>query len=92
MLSVRDDISEEEMYKIASKISIEGGELVMTVAEKLKQEGLEEGRKEVLQEGEMIRARKAARNAIIKGYATEEIADITGLTEKEVDDIRAKML
>lgn len=92
MLSVRDDISEEEMYKIANKISIEGGELVMTVAERLKQEGLEEGRKKVLEEGEMIRARKAARNAIIKGYATEEIADITGLTEKEVDDIRDEML
>lgn len=56
----------------------------MTVAERLKQEGLEEG--------EVIRARKAARSAIIKGYAIEKIADITGLTEKEVDDIRDEML
>lgn len=92
ILSVRDDISEREMETIAGKISIEGGELVMSVAERLRQEGLEAGRQEGLEEGELIRAKKSAKKAIIKGYPTEEIADITGLTEKEIEGIREEML
>lgn len=88
ILSIRDDISEKEMEKIAGKISIEGGELVMSVAERLRQEGEEKGRQEGRQEG----LKKAAKKSIIKGYATEEIADITGLTEKEIEEIRGEML
>ena len=39
ILGVRDDITEKELVEIAGKISTEGGDLVMTVAERLREEG-----------------------------------------------------
>ncbi|MGO1370845.1 MAG: hypothetical protein ACTHVE_03220 [Senegalia sp. (in: firmicutes)] len=84
MLSIRDDISEKEMEKIADKISIEGGELVMSVAERLRKEGEERG---IEQE-----KRKSAKIDIIKGYSTEIIMEMTGLTEKEIEELRKEML
>ena len=80
LLSVRDDISKEEMYEIAGRISTEGGELVMTVAEKLRQEGMELARKE-----EKI---SFAKKLLVMGDSVAKIAMVTGLTEKEIEDIK----
>lgn len=88
MLSIRDDISEKEMEKIAEKISIEGGELVMSVAERLRKEGEERG----IQRGMQQEKRKSAKIGIIKGYSTEIIMDMTGLTEKQIEEVRKEML
>lgn len=50
ILSVRNDIDKDELIQIADQISVEGSELVMTVADKLRQEGKQEQiRKEMLQ-------------------------------------------
>lgn len=43
ILGVREDITEKELVEIAGKISSEGGELVMTAADRLRQEGKIEG-------------------------------------------------
>src|SRR5690606_17160651 len=51
LLDTKDDIEVEEMEKIAKEESVERGELIMSIAEKLREEGIEkgklEGRKEV---------------------------------------------
>jgi len=51
LLDTKDDIEIEEMEKIAKEESVERGELIMSIAEKLREEGMEkgklEGRKEV---------------------------------------------
>ncbi len=49
--------------KEIGKVSQEGSELIMTLAEKWIQEGIEKGRKEGIQEG----IKKVAKNAIVKG-------------------------
>jgi len=46
-LDTKDDIEVEEMEKIAKKESVERGELIMSIAEKLREEGKLEERKEV---------------------------------------------
>lgn len=84
ILSVRNDIDKDEMVQIADPISVEGGELVMTIAEQLRQEGIREG----IREGII----KTAKNAIVKGMKVEDIVDLTGLTKKEIDEIRKEML
>ena len=43
ILGVRDDITVKELVEIAAKISTEGGDLVMTAADRLRQEGKKEG-------------------------------------------------
>jgi len=84
VLSVRSDIDKDELIQIADQISVEGSELVMTIADKLRQEGKQEGRQEGI--------KKVVKNAIIKGMSVGDIMDLTGLTEKEIDKVRKEML
>ncbi len=46
-MDTKDDIEVEEMEKIAKEESVERGELIMSIAEKLREEGKLEERKEV---------------------------------------------
>lgn len=72
------------MVKMAGQISIEGGELVMSVAEQLRQEGKIEGRQEGIEEG----IKRTAKIMIVDGEAIEKIIRYTRLTEEEIDEIK----
>jgi hypothetical protein len=48
LLETKDDIEIEEMEKIAKEESVERGELIMSIAEKLREEGKLEERKELV--------------------------------------------
>ena len=84
VLSVRNDIEKDELIQIADRISVEGSELVMTIADKIREEGIGIGEKKGII--------KVAQNAIIDGMSVDGIMRITGLTEKEIDKIRKEML
>ncbi|QZY54966.1 hypothetical protein [Crassaminicella profunda] len=56
----------------------------MTLAERLREEGKEEGMKKSLE--------KVVQKSIIKGLATEDIIEITGLSKTEIENIRKGML
>lgn len=88
ILSIRSDIDKDEMIQIANQVSVEGSELVMTIADKLRQEGRQEGR----EEGRQREITKVVKNAIVKGMEIEDIVDLTGLTKKEIGKIRKEML
>ena len=92
ILSVRSDISEKEMKQIAEQISIEGGELVMSVAERLRQEGIEEGKEEGIEDGMFKKAKKMAKKMIINGEPLEKIISYTELSIEEINEIREEML
>lgn len=84
ILNVSNKLPEEELQRIAGEITPEGSELVMTVAEEIRQEALEIGIEEGL--------KKAAKTGIIKGHDINIIMDMTGLTEKEIEEIKQEML
>ena len=88
ILGIRDDITEKELIEIAGKISEEGGELVMTAAERLREEGMKKG----MELGKLKRDKEIAMTCIIKGYDTSVIMDITGLTENDIEEVRKEML
>ena len=88
VLSIRSDIEKDELIQIADQISVEGSELVMTIADKLRQEGIGIGE----EKGRRDQIRKVVKNAYVKGMSIEDIIDITGLTEKEIDKIRKEIL
>ncbi|WP_199172656.1 Rpn family recombination-promoting nuclease/putative transposase, partial [Petrotoga sp. 9PWA.NaAc.5.4] len=46
LLDTKDDIEIEEMEKVAKEESVERGELIMSIAEKLREEGIEKGKLE----------------------------------------------
>jgi len=82
ILGIRDDISEIEMKEIAEPVSVEGGELVMSTAERLMREGMETG-----MEKERIRMVK---NLLKIDLPLEQIITATGLTKGEVEAIKSK--
>ena len=79
ILSIRRYIDVKDAYEEANKISIEGGEIVMTAAEKL------------IQEGEQRNAVETAKKLLLMGDSVTKIAIVTGLSEKEVEDIKKKL-
>jgi len=46
IMNAKEDMSEQDLVQVAEKISSEKGEDIMTIAEKLKEEGKKEGKKE----------------------------------------------
>ncbi|MGO1479227.1 Rpn family recombination-promoting nuclease/putative transposase [Senegalia sp. (in: firmicutes)] len=91
MLSIRDDISEKEMEKIADKISIEGGELVMSVAERLRKEGEERGIEIGEERGAKKERIKLAKDMIENSEPLEKIIQYTKLDIKEIEIIKLQM-
>ena len=50
-MDTKDDIEVEEMEKVAKEESFERGELIMSIAEKLREEGMEKGIKKGIEKG-----------------------------------------
>ena len=83
LLSISDNITEKDLERIAGSISAEGSELVMTVAEQLRQEGE--------QRGELKRAREMAKKLLVMGDPVTKIVMVTGLSEKEVENLKKEI-
>ncbi len=88
ILGVREDVNEKELIEIAGKISEESGELIMTAAERLREEGEKRG----IEKGKFEKVKEITMTCIIKGYSTNVIMDITSLTENDIEEIRKEML
>ena len=91
-----DENDQDQLYKILNKATTEGESLMTSLAQKWKNEGIEEGKLAGIQEG--IEKGKAAgiqeerlivaKNMLAKGYLSKEIANMTGLTIQEVENLR----
>mgnify|MGYP001254971748 CR=1 FL=1 len=90
IFSVDKSLTSSDVNKIVKKIETtypEGSEVVMTLAEKLREEGLKEGLEKGLEKGKL----EVARNAIKEGMELDLIAKLTGLPKKEIEKIAAEM-
>lgn len=77
--NLNKDVADEMMSKIETTYP-EGSEVVMTLAERFREEGIVKG------------LEKVVRKSIIKGLTTEDIIEITGLKKEAIEEIRKKML
>ena len=82
IMNARKDLNITDIYKVVKEISVERSQVVMTIAEKLIQEGMEKGRLEGKKE--------VAKNLFTFGLSTEEIAKAVGLSVEEVRQIRGE--
>ncbi len=86
IISSRNDFEKSELERIANQISKEGGELVMTLAERLMEKGRQEGRGE----GETRALARTAVNLLVKkfNFVPEEMKKrISGLDAPTLDAI-----
>lgn len=87
IFSSRIDLTKETANEIIKKIENtypEGSEVIMTLAERFREEGMVEGAKNSME--------KVVKKSIIKGLTTEDIIEITGLKKEEIEEIRKKIL
>ena len=82
IMNARKDLNITDIYKVVKEISVERSQVVMTIAEKLIQEGMEKGRLEGKKE--------VAKNLFTFGLSTEEIAKAVGLSVEEVRQIKGE--
>jgi predicted transposase YdaD len=59
------NISRDQLKKMLEKSKIDGGEIMQTLADRLRSEGREEGRKEGKKEGKLETARKLIERGVV---------------------------
>jgi|SRR5690625_675154 len=87
IFSVAKNLSREDIDEIIGKIENiypEGSELVMTLADILREEGKEEGKKEGKKEG----IKEVALEMLRKGFAVELVAEVTHMDVKEIRKLK----
>jgi len=79
-ISETKKLDREQMEKLLEKNRIDGGDIMLTLAETLRNEG----RKIGIDEGKKEASIKIARELLNDGFSLENIKKYTGLTEKEI--------
>lgn len=79
IMEVRDDLTLEKIIAIDKELSTGRSALIMTIAEQLRQEGLEKGRTE-----EKL---KTARKLLMKGMVVDEVVELTELPKEAVQKL-----
>jgi predicted transposase/invertase (TIGR01784 family) len=77
IISAREDISYKEIHGAVKNVSPKGGEMLMTIAEKLRNEGKKEGLEEGMEKG--LEMTLLALQAFREGKDLEEVMNLTGL-------------
>ncbi len=94
MFSARANLTKTDVNKIIKNIEVtypEGSEVVMTLIEKIREEGIEEGMEKGMELGAKQRNIEIAKKLAKINFPIEQIVDITGLTKKEVEKIAAEI-
>ncbi len=84
------DIKEEKLIKIIEEKKI-GGEIMPTLANRLREEGYNKGIQEGIEKGIYEDKKKVAKNMLMRGLDEELVSEVTGLSEKEVKEIRKEI-
>ena len=88
LADVGDTNNPQRLLEILAKSSPEYEDVVMTIAQKLRQEGRKDGRKEGHSEGRLEEKREVARKMLMKGIDPVLVMQVTGLTEQELGQLK----
>ena len=88
--SLSDAMQLGDILKVSEKISRQTKEEIMTLAQRLRNEGLEKGLQKGRQEGEFAKARAIALSMLSDNEPLVKIARYTGLSETEIEQLRTK--
>ncbi len=85
---VRPDISIEQMHEVEMKISTKGGNIMMSVAEKLEEKGIEKGIEKGMEKAKLDIARELLLEG---GFTKERIAKISKLSLEKVEGLEKEL-
>jgi predicted transposase/invertase (TIGR01784 family) len=81
------DMPLDKLQEKLKESKIEGGDLMPSLAQRLREEGERVGVKKGVKEGEKKKAKESARRMLDDDFPVESIVKYTGLTEKEVKEL-----
>ena len=79
-ISHTQELDREQLKKMLVESKIDGGDMMPTLAQQLKNEGIKEG----IKEGEKKEKLETARRMLMDNFSLEQVIKYTGLTEKEI--------
>ncbi|MCX6579963.1 MAG: Rpn family recombination-promoting nuclease/putative transposase [Candidatus Aminicenantes bacterium] len=83
-LSETKDIDPGKLKKIFEESKINGGEIMPTLAERLREEGRNEGKEKWMNEGRNEEKLETARRMLREDFTIEQIVKFTGLSEEQL--------
>ncbi len=86
-----EDVEPKDFFKNISEISTDAKEVSMTLAYKLKKEGLQEGLQKGIREGLQEGRQEDARNMLARGFKVDVISSITGLSHDQIEKLKKKL-
>jgi predicted transposase/invertase (TIGR01784 family) len=91
-VSQTQDISRDQLKKMLDESKIEGGEIMPTLAQQMKEEFREEFMEtigpQLIDEGKKEEKEDTAKKMLEDGLPIETISKYTGLPEKEIEKLR----
>ncbi|PNR96616.1 Rpn family recombination-promoting nuclease/putative transposase [Petrotoga sp. 9PWA.NaAc.5.4] len=94
LLDTKDDIEIEEMEKVAKEESVERGELIMSIAEKLREEGIKKGIEKGIEKGKLEGEKETLINLLKVKYGkdlTKELEEkIRKASEEKINKLMEK--
>jgi predicted transposase/invertase (TIGR01784 family) len=79
-ISETKDIEQNEVQEMLEKVRIEGGDIMPTLAQRLRDEGRHEG----IKEGKKEEKLETAKRMLLNNFSVEQVISVTGLTEKDI--------
>jgi predicted transposase YdaD len=97
-VSKTHDISRDKLKKMLDESKIDGGEIMSTLAQQMKEEFMQtlgpklkdEGKKEGKKEGIEEKAIETAKKMLKKGFETDIIMELTGLKKEEIEKLTSR--
>mgnify|MGYP002410408239 CR=1 FL=1 len=90
-MSARSDLDIDTVFTVAKQISHERSEIIMTIAEKLREEGMQKGIEKGMEKGIEKGKIETAKAALKEGMTTELVAKITGLDIHAIDQLKKEI-
>jgi predicted transposase/invertase (TIGR01784 family) len=78
------DFNKEELHEQVTSILEEGGDIMQTIAQQLREEGIKIGEEKGIEKGKKEEKLETAQRMLLNNFSVEQVISVTGLTEKEV--------
>jgi predicted transposase/invertase (TIGR01784 family) len=75
--------NKEELHEQVASILEEGGDIMQTIAQQLREEGIKIGE----EKGKKEEKHETAKRMLLNNFSVEQVISVTGLTEKEVKSL-----
>ena len=91
LINVRDDIGVSDLKKVSQRVPEERRELIMSLAQRLKNEGFEEGVVKGMDQGKLESRMEIARSLLLSGFSVTDVMKHTNLPIEKIKKLKQEI-